>query len=89
MSMSTSVKGFRPPDEKWKRMKAIWDTCKAANIEPPELVQEFFDWHEPDPKGIEVHLRVTKWGAEMSDGCELKVEDIPKNVTVIRFYNSW
>ena len=91
MSMSTSVKGFRPPDEEWKKMKAIWDACKAAgNVEPPEPVQEFFNWHEPDPNGIDVHLRVTKWNNnECSEGLELKVEDIPKNVTVIRFYNSW
>lgn len=89
-TMMTKVTGFRPPDEEWKKMKAIWDSCKAGNVEPPELVQEFFNWCDPDPNGIDVELPVTEWNdGESSEGLELKVKDIPKNVTVIRFSNSW
>lgn len=41
MGMSTIVVGFAKPDAKWKSMKAIWDTCIAADIEPPADVRKF------------------------------------------------
>lgn len=91
-TMTTKVIGFRPPDEEWKKMKAIWDSCKAAgNVQVPEAVQFFFNWCEPDPNGIKTELKTVKWSDEdaMAEGLELKVTDIPKNVTVIRFSNSW
>lgn len=28
MSMSTNVYGIKPPDERWKMMKKVWDTCR-------------------------------------------------------------
>lgn len=56
MGMSTHVVGIRPPDAKWKQMKAVWDACQVAGVEPPDEVAEFFDHSPPDPSGIEVSL---------------------------------
>lgn len=89
MSMSTHVIGFAPPDEKWQAMKAIWDSCKAAKIDPPKEVEKFFDYQEPDPAGVEVKIPALEWSDDCREGFEIDVEKIPAHVKVIRFYNSW
>jgi hypothetical protein len=93
--MSTSVIGIRKPDEKWEKMKKIWDACKKADIEPPHEVAVFFDFEEPDDNGIKVWLSCgndaicKEWEDEGCSGYELAIEDLPENITHIRFYNSW
>jgi hypothetical protein len=92
MSMSTHVVGFREPDAKWEQMKRVYDACKAAKLKVPKEVEEFFNGEPPDPKGVAVDLTsVTRaWDdGQSSQGFEIKVSDIPKNVTYIRFYNNW
>jgi hypothetical protein len=91
MSMSTNVVGFRPPDEKWKALKLIWDACEASGIEAPIEVQKFFEYETPDDHGKEIDLgsALTKWSNDSADGYEIDVKKLPKDLTVIRFYNSW
>ena len=72
MSMSTYVIGFQSPDEKWQRMKAVWDACEKADIEVPQEVRDFFDG-EPDEKGVTVSLTTTDWRNDTCQGVELKV----------------
>jgi len=50
------VKGVRPPDGHWKRMKAIWDSCQAADVDVPGEVEKFFDYKDPSPEGIEIDV---------------------------------
>lgn len=88
MSMSTHVVGFAPPDEKWQKMKAIWDACEAAKIEAPMEVQKFFDYKDPDPRGVVMNIPYQCWGNDHVQGIEIEVERIPKHVKAIRFYNS-
>lgn len=88
--MSTHVIGFRAPDEKWRAMKAAWDSCKAAGVAPPSEVARFFDEREPDTLGIEVRdLALTPWCDDCRDGFELEIAKLPPNVTHLRFYNSY
>ena len=92
MSMSTYVVGFKPADDKWKKMKAVWDACKAAETDPPEDVEKFFDGQYPgDSPGMTVDIcqAITEWGDEGSSGYEVDVTKLPKDVTVVRFFNSW
>jgi len=89
MSMSTHVIGFRPPDDTWQRMKAVWDACQAANVDPPEEVIDFFNDEEPDPNGVEVEIPTREWRDDAAEGFEIDVAAIPAGVTIIRFYNSW
>jgi hypothetical protein len=101
MSMSTHVIGFKPPDEKWKRMKAIWDSCQIGNVNVPDEVMEFFDHEMPSDTGVRVELETgsstsqgacaVKWSDpdRETDGYEVDVRKLPKDVTIIRFYNSW
>ena len=94
MSMSTYVRGFRPPDEKWKKMKKIWDSCQEAGIDVPSEVDDFFDENEPDEAGVEIQLGKKQGCEEWSDGdgregIEIDISKLPKDVTVVRFVNSW
>jgi hypothetical protein len=87
--MSTNVTGFKPPDKKWKDMKAIWEACEDIDIEIPKEVLEFFNHTEPDEKGVEIEIQSEEWGDECSNGIEIEVSKIPNDVKIIRFYNSW
>lgn len=89
MSMSISVTGFRPPDEKWKKMKTIWDACDKAGVRVPTAVTRFFGGNSPDDAGVEVDLDGTaccnNYREEMEQGFEIEVAKLPKDVKVIRF----
>lgn len=90
MGMSTHVIGFKPPDEKWQQMKDVWDSCEMAEVAPPEEVSEFFDWDNPDERGVEVDLKAEEWADDSCrSGYEICLDDIPEGVKYIRFYNSW
>jgi hypothetical protein len=96
MGMSTYVEAYKPPDEKWKEMKAAWDACKAAHVEPPEVVLKFFEGERPDEEGVKLdHFKmlkegiITKWNDECGAGFQLDLEKLPRDVKTIRFYNSW
>lgn len=93
MSMSTHVVGFKPPDDKWQKMRAVWTACTAAGIEPPEEVFAYFEDEEPDERGVRVDLKntnaVTDYTTQYETGVEVDVAKLPPDVTIIRFYNSW
>lgn len=95
MGMSTHVVGFTPPDEKYHKMKAVYDSCKAAGIEIHEDVKEFFNWEEPSEHGVTFELEkipgaVEEWDDEEgASGLEVDISKLPKNVKIVRFYNSW
>jgi hypothetical protein len=92
MGMSTRVVGFQPADERWKQMKLIWDTCEAAGLIAPNAVYEFFGDEPPGDKPgrvVDLEAVLVPWRDEGSEGFQLEVSQIPPNVKVIRFYNSW
>jgi len=41
------IRGIIPTDEKYKKMKAIWDNCKALGISVPIEICDFFVDPEP------------------------------------------
>lgn len=91
MSMSTYAVGLRPPDEKWTKMKAIYDACDAAGVDAPDDVSDFFGDKAPDPSGVVVDIdaAVSEYLDEYRQGLEVDLSKLPKDVTVIRFLNSW
>jgi len=91
MSMSTHVVAFRPPDERWHKMKAIYDACLLAHISIPDEVEDFFNGEEPDESGVEIDIDniLQEWGDDSRDGYQLELSRLPKEVTIIRFYNAW
>jgi hypothetical protein len=94
MGMTTHIVGYRSADDKWEKMKTIYNLCEEALIEVPEEVYQFFDYKRPgDKPGMEVeiedHESVSEWSDVGKSGYEIDVELLPKDVKVIRVYNSW
>lgn len=97
MGMTTHVMGFRPPNDKWKKMKTIWDLCLEEKIKVPEEVAEFFDHDHPDEVGVEVTLvgngvandSVKEWCRDGERGFQVDISLLPKGLNFIRFYNSY
>ena len=93
MSMSTHIIGIKPPDEKWKKMKAVWDACQAAETEVPKDVGEFFGWEPPNDKGVEVEIKthesVEVFKTSYQSGYDINVKELPPDVAIVRVYNSW
>ena len=95
MSMSAYVVAFRPPDQRWKTMKAVWDACAGAGVELPKEVSAFFNHDSPDDAGVKVdllyperHECVREYNERDSEGYEIDVTKLPPGVTILRFYNS-
>jgi hypothetical protein len=73
-----------------EEMKAVYDACKKAKVQIPEDVMRFFNWSDPDPLGVEVEIPHRAFNSERKgQGIEIDVSRIPKDVAVVRFYNSW
>lgn len=95
MGMSTHVEGLKPPDETWQKMKAVWDACVEAKVNPPDAVQKFFDGVRPDPHGVIVDLNkayptcLEHIKSDSKDIWQVNIKRLPPDVTVIRFYNSY
>jgi len=96
MSMSTSVIGFIPPDEKFQKMLAAYQACIAAGTNPPKEVRDFFGDGDPDPAGLEIDLVMKKYKDavkpyhdEMEDGYEIDLRKLPADIKIIRVVNSW
>jgi hypothetical protein len=56
MGMSSYVVGFVPPDEKFKKMKKVYDMCVEAEVTIPDDVEKFFDWEPPSDNGVSVNI---------------------------------
>jgi hypothetical protein len=91
MGMHSYVKGIKSPDApQYIKYKTIWDACKDAGVDIPNEVERFFDYEPPDNGGIVVDIPSEEWNDHNSrDGIEVRVSDIPSDVTIIRFINSY
>lgn len=96
LSTTTRVYGIRPPDDHWRRMKAVWDACTAAGILLPREVDDFFNGEDPDEAGVLINLgrheAVRVWspgGDSMQEGVEVELAALPPDVGIVRFVNSY
>lgn len=91
MGMSTHVVGFRPADDLWHKMESAYRACEKAGVPIPPEVSRFFDYDGPgDRPGKEVSIEgaVKEYSNDYSLGFEVDLTKLPKDVTVLRFYNS-
>ncbi len=99
MGMSMSVKVFKPANEKWRKMKAIWDSCQQAGIETPPEVDKYFNGESPDEAGVKAGYFsdmdnkfpdwLKRYSVDMQDGFEIDTTKLPKDVSVVRFVCSY
>jgi hypothetical protein len=87
MGVSYDVSGFVPPDETWAKMKAAWDACRAAGVEPPDELWNFFGGAHPDEHGMEVDIDDAT--VEIHNGAQLEyrveIAKLPKQVQFLVF----
>lgn len=92
MGMSTVVYGIKPADEKYRKMKAVYDACREAGVTVPDDVWDFFGDDVPNGKGVVVELGkdcLTSFSHEGTYGYDVDITKLPKDVTIVRFKNSW
>lgn len=93
MSATYSVYGVKQTDDRFHKMKAIYDTCQEAGVEIPSEVYEYFNHEEPNDTGIVIRLSeepyVTQFHKPGTSGFDVKLSDIPKGLTHIRFKMSY
>jgi len=92
MGVSIEAVGFKPADEKWHKMKLIWETCEESDVVVPSEVLTFFNHEAPEDKpGMEVDLgdSCKEYEHEYREGYEIDVTKLPKGVRFIRVYNSY
>lgn len=94
MGMSTNVVGIRPPDDDFKKHKAVYEACKTAGVSIPKETHVFFnlDESEPDEAGVIVEIPEDaqfEWGNDFASGIEVDLKKLPAGVKRLRFYNSW
>lgn len=89
MGSHTYVKGIVPPDAKWKQMKAAYDACKTAGVEPPREVEEFFNYQRPNDLGAEIDIPTMHSTDDCRDFYDIDVSKLPPNIKIIRVVNSY
>lgn len=97
VSMYSYVEGIMLPDDKWNKMKAVYDSCSIAGIPIPNEVNSFFNGEGPDDKGIIIAFErlkalgaVKSWDdGDMRVGFEVTLEKLPPGIKIIRFVNSY
>lgn len=101
MGMSMQVDAFKPINDTWKKMKAIWDSCYEAGIAIPEEVDKYFNHEDPDKSGVkegswsqydkpkELPRWLKRYSQDDSTGFEIDTSKLPKDVSIVRFVCSW
>ena len=97
MSMSTVVEGFIPPDKKFQEMLAVYRSCQAAGVAPPQQVISFFNGEEPDEAGVRINLSydkrhkdaVREYSNADCSGYEIELAKLPKDIKLLRILNCW
>lgn len=77
-------------------MKAVYEVCRKAKISLPKEVEDYFGGESPDALGVVVELHrgkdvcfVREYRADMQNGFEVYLDHLPKDIRILRFYNSY
>ncbi len=101
--MSTYVYGVKPQDAEWLKMKAAYESCKAAGVAVPQKVLDYFDFDDYEEEditdeGLVVTLAnyngsqdkaVTPHREEMQDGFVVDLTKLDPEIKTIKFINSY
>ena len=93
MGMSTRVKGLREKDDTYEKMESILLSCKELKIKVPNEVYEYFELTEGYcSNGIITSLpigSVEHYTEDTDEVWEVNLSLIPKDITKLRFVNSY
>lgn len=91
--MSTHISAFMPEtDEIYIKYKKVYDICEELGTSLPSEVEEYFDDEEPECK-LQIDLKegvhYVEYYKDSSVGFEVMLDELPKGITKIRFYNCY
>ena len=83
--MDITISEITKPNEKWQKMKNVYDACVLANIPTPYEVDEFFDNEPPSNIGIKKEMKIEKQenSQDMTDVYLVDLSKVSKDVTHI------
>jgi len=87
MGVSYYVQGYKPVDEKYKKMKEVWDSCDELGIAQPAEVTDFFNEERP-PKGgvgLMVDIDAKEGGSDYENWYEVDVASLDEDIKTLRF----
>lgn len=93
MSTSVYIAAIKPPDDTWRKHKAVWEACEIAGVEVPSETMDYFDDEEPDSVGVVVSLGslgypegdcIREFRDENYSGVEIEVSELPADTKFIR-----
>jgi len=92
--MSSHLKAFIPDnDPTYQKHLRILTMCKKENVSLPKETADYFGTCDEPEEKLQFILKrddhYTKWQDEMREGFEVDLTKLPKEVTKIRFYNSY
>jgi len=84
MSLSINIVGIKKPDDKFHKMKDVFDACVNARVNVPSSVIEYFNDMKPNDNGVCVELpsHAIKKISEL--GREIDLNLIDKDITMIK-----
>ena len=85
MSLSTRVIGIKKTDEKFYKMKAIYDSCVAADVEIPDTVFNYFGDEEPNEKGVVVEIPDEALIGDWEYNIEVDLSKLDKDISILKF----
>lgn len=93
MNMSTHIYGIVPPNDEWLKMKDAFDACRAAGVEPPSKIWDYFEGEAPDDSGILINIEnndyVVEFNSEECHGFEVEIGKIDPKIKIIRVLNCY
>lgn len=94
MGMSMHIIGI-PEREHFDKMVQLKLQCEELGVSLPDEVRNYFgSYHNESVSCLEYetlfqNVPYRDWGDDHSQGFEMDVKDIPKNIKTLRFYCSW
>ena len=95
MGMSTGhIKAFIPDtDPEYQKHLRIYKLCEKENVSLPKETFDYFDGCDVPLDKLIVKLKENthykKWSEDMEEGVEIFLNKLPKEISVIRVYNSY
>lgn len=96
MGMSTHIYGIKPDDKKAEEYRQIRDMCKKAGVQAPVEVRAYFENTETTDEGLVVEEKILfncgavyTYNGDGKSGFTVHLDQIPKDVKILRFVNSW
>lgn len=95
MGMSTHIKGFiLPTNPEYIKHANVLKACNEAGIKKlPKETADYFGEDYPELSLLEDKLAVRipchEFNADMMDGFDVKLSELPPGIDIIRFYNSY